>query len=622
MKKVLENIDINSIQSPNDVKKLSLKDCDALAAHLREEIIRITSLYGGHLSSNLGTVELTIALARVFDFPKDKLIFDVGHQSYAWKILTGRNLEYLNEKGKVSGFQKINEGPFDAYEAGHSGTAASAALAFLDARELKRENYEIIAVVGDGAIGNGLTLEALNDLGRRKSRVIIILNDNDMAISPSRGALSHSFRSISLNKGYLHLKAKCKTSLLARKKKGTFNHLKSFRDWVKNVLVGSNFFDDLGFLYLGPFDGHNIKEMENVFQKVKRVDTPVVIHIKTKKGKGYSLAELDEDGYWHGVTPFDPTSGKPKETHPDEISWSHVMGDMTEVFMEDKKNVLICPAMAKGSHLENCFRKYPERCFDPGIAEEHALTYAGALSLAGFHPIVSIYSTFLQRAYDELLHDCARMNASMTLLIDRAGLCGKNGDTHQGIYDPAFLMSIPHIIVTMPRSFDDALSLYEESLSSPHIIAIRYPHTLEKKENLKSLKVKKDIFSWKIEGEDDHSPIFMGVGPLGLALEKRLKEKKLPYRYLDFSLLYPFDEKAISSLLKANKIFLYDPYSTRNGFITHLEAHLLEKGYQGEIAGYAVNNDYIAHASLTDQLQDLGLDLETMEEKAIRFLKE
>ena len=598
-------IDVSAVNSPEKAKSLPKEAIPALSDYLRKKIIEATSSRGGHLSSNLGTVEATIALCRVFDFPKDRLVFDVGHQCYAWKLLTGRSLENLNGRGGTSGFQKMGEGPYDPYEAGHAGTAASAVLAMLDARRIKGGEGEIIGFLGDGSLQCGLTLEALNDLGRRKERAILVLNDNEMAISPSRGAISERLRLISVSKGYLRLKERTKM-LLSRSRGGgrTLRSLRKIRDWLKNALVGSNLFDDLGLLYLGPVDGHDVEAMERAFRRALRADGPVIVHIKTKKGKGYLPAEEDKVGYWHGVTPFDPDSGSPREEHPGMISWSHFFGDETLKAMEDAKNVLICPAMMKGSHMEEAFRKYPDRSFDPGIAEEHALTYAGAISLQGLHPIVSIYSTFLQRAYDELLHDCARMKAGLTLLVDRAGLAGANGDTHQGVYDPAFLMSIPGVEVYMPRTLREGHDLFESSLSMKgRILAIRYPHSLEREEE-KELP-SEDPFSWRLP-ERGGGPLVLALGPLGRRLEELIRKEGIPFRAGKATRLWPFREEEIDSLLKEKEIFVYDPYGTKGGFLTRLFAALEEKGYQGKAWGIALPEKYVLQGSLEEQLRECG----------------
>ena len=599
-------IDVSEVNSPEKVKSLPKEAIPLLSQYIRERIIEATSRRGGHLSSNLGTVEATIALCRVFSFPQDRLVFDVGHQCYAWKLLTGRSLENLNVRGGTSGFQKRGEGPYDPYEAGHAGTAASAVLAMLDARRIKGGEGEIIGFLGDGSLQCGLTFEALNDLGRRKERAILILNDNEMAISPSRGAISERLRLISVSKGYLRLKERTKM-LLSRSLGGgrALSSLRKIRDWLKNVLVGSNLFDDLGFLYLGPVDGHDVPRMERAFRRALRAEGPVIVHIKTKKGKGYPPAEEDRAGYWHGVTPFDPESGTPREEHPGLLSWSHFFGEEVLEAMEDKKNVLICPAMMKGSHMEECFRRYPDRSFDPGIAEEHSLTYAGALSLEGLRPIVSIYSTFLQRAYDELLHDCARMKAGMTILIDRAGLAGPSGDTHQGIYDPAFLMTIPGVEVYLPRTLREGHDLFRRSLSlEGRILAIRYPHSLEKEEE-RDLP-QEDPFSWRLPPQGEGT-LLLALGPLGRRLESLLRKKGIPFRAGKVARLWPFREEEIDALLQEKDIFVYDPYGTEGGFLVRLSSALMRRGYRGKFRGLALPERYIAQGSVEEQFEECGL---------------
>ena len=471
MVKDIEHIDISDIKDPAFVKNLDYKGLDVLCSDIREEIIKETSIYGGHLSSNLGVVELTVALHRSFDFPKDKLIFDVGHQCYAHKILTGRHLEHLNEKGFVSGYQKIGESEYDCYEAGHSSTSLSAAEAFAIARDQKKEKYDVVALIGDGSIVNGLSFEALNDIGSRNHKVIIVLNDNDMSISKPTGGLGRFFRSISTQKAYNKFKQGYKRVMLRTTLgKKLYSISYALKSSLKRRLVPITMFDNMGFTYMGPYDGHNIKVLERAFKKAKVATKSVVLHVYTTKGRGYTYAEKDTSGYWHGVTPFDIETGQPKNLHPGQISWSHYFSDLTnEIMAKFPETELIVPATLKGSGLEQAFRLFPNRCIDVGIAEEHAVTMAGALALNGLHPIVVIYSTFLQRAYDEISHDCARLNVNMTILVDRAGLVGSNGETHQGIYDEAFLKSIPGVVVTMPSDQSEAKALYHQSLDNHEV---------------------------------------------------------------------------------------------------------------------------------------------------------
>ena len=596
MKKILENIDINSIQSPNDVKNLSLKDCDALAAHLREEIIRITSLYGGHLSSNLGTVELTIALARVFDFPKDKLIFDVGHQSYAWKILTGRNLEYLNEKGKISGFQKINEGPFDAYEAGHSGTAASAALAFLDARELKRENYEIIAVVGDGAIGNGLTLEALNDLGRRKSRVIIILNDNNMSISPSKGFASRSF-------------SKLRTSNLYQKTNNFFaNHTPTairnvfhrIKGSIKGFILQDNYFEDMGFDYMGPYDGNNIKIVIKSLKAAKKLNKPCIVHFVTKKGKGYSFAENDKIGLYHGVNPFSKEEGV--KIDESTISNSLLVANTLLEIRKQKEFSLITPAMIRGSELEEFLKEYPSSLIDVGINEELAASLASSMSRRQ-KVVLTLYSTFAQRSFDFLLNDICRTNSPVTILIDRADIVPTDGDTHQGIYDLAMFSLMPNVSIYQGRNQSELRSLIKEkfNLSSPTVI--RYSKDSFKKEILKDVDVSKDFEIVK-EGK---LGLIISYGENVDYVLSCLDDNDLDYTLINVRRIKPIAEGLIDYLIKEDKPVLIYENVCKNGSLGEaIASNLAFLNFKNRIIAMAIDDNLTLPCGAREELRTLA----------------
>ena len=457
------------VEDHSAIKSLSYDELEMLSATLREQIIQACSEYGGHLSSNLGAVELTVAIHHFFDLPKDKLIFDVGHQAYAHKLLTGRSLDHMGEEGQTSPLTKRSESEYDPYDAGHSSTAVSAAEAFAITRDEKKESYDVVAFVGDASVVNGLSFEALNDLGQRGNKVIIVLNDNDMSISPPSGGLSKFFRGIST--GVLYNKSKhgfYKATHHNAVGRFFFRLTRGMKNAIKRRLVPLTMFDNMGFNYIGPVDGHDIKSIEKAFKRAKRSDRPVVIHARTAKGKGYPYAEADKTGYWHHVTPFHIGTGQPRSNHPGFITWSHYFADLTHKEMENHPEArLIVPATLKGSGLEKTFGYFPDRSYDFGIAEEHALTFSGALAVNGTHPIVCIYSTFLQRAYDEVLHDCARLNADMTLLLDRACLCGGLGETHQGIYDEAYLSSIPGVTLAMPSDKAIAQALFDQSFDHP-----------------------------------------------------------------------------------------------------------------------------------------------------------
>ena len=595
--------------NPDAIKSMSYAELSCLCADIRTELIRICSEYGGHLSPNLGDVELVVALHRSFDFSKDKLIFDVGHQCYTHKILTGRSLEHLNEKGCVAGFQKMRESPFDPWEAGHSSTSISAAQGYAIARDLKGEKFDVVAFIGDSSIVNGLAFEALNDIGSQKNKVIVILNDNDMSISRPVGALGNFFRKISTGRAYNKFKRGYRNALeKTRFGKKIFNLSFAIKNSIKRKLVPNTYFDNLGFAYIGPVDGHNIKAIEKALERAKRTDKSVVIHALTTKGKGYRYAEEDKTGYWHGVSPFDIETGKPKNLHPGYVSWSHFMAEVTaEIMGEKKDSYLLVPATRKGSGLEKCFALFPDRCHDVGIAEEHAATLCGSLYVNGFHPILSIYSTFMQRCYDEISHDCARINANMTILVDRAGLVGDNGDTHQGIYDVAYLKSIPNVVITQPSSKSIARSLYFQSFDNHGVFAIRYPRELLH-DNEESFPVDLPYLRWRYERSSSSKKLaIVAVGPRERDLLEGCKKNYVDAEIIDPVYLYPLQRDNILPLMKYGTILIYDSYSTREGFADSLLSALMEEGYRGKVVVRAIPNVFVQHAKLSEQLSEFGL---------------
>ena len=596
-------------ENPAFLKDLSYDELTLLCADIRKELIRVCSVYGGHLSSNLGDVELTVALHRCFDFSKDKLIFDVGHQCYTHKILTGRSLEHLNGKGCVAGFQKRAESPYDPWEAGHSSTSISAAEAFAIARDERGEKFDVVAFIGDASIVNGLSMEALNDLGSRKNKVIIILNDNDMSISPPSGGLSNFFRSISTGRAYTRLKSRYR-SVMSRTSLG--RKLYEWTLWLKNALkrklVQLNLFDNMGFTYIGPIDGHNIKTLEKAIGKAKRATKSVVLHVRTIKGQGYSYAENDKTGYWHGVTPFDIETGMPKNLHPGYMSWSHFFADLThEVLGEKPYAHVVVPATLKGSGLEKSFASYPERCIDVGIAEEHAATLCGGLAVNGIHPILQIYSTFMQRCYDELHHDCARMKVDMTVLIDRAGLVGSNGDTHQGIYDVAYLKSIPNTVVAMPSSKAIARALYYQSFDHHGVFAIRFPRELIP-DNEESHGAYLPFMRWRYENASSSKKLaIVAVGPKQREVLRLTKECFVDCEVIDPVYLFPLQQDNVLPLLRYQNVIIYDAYGVKEGFAETVLAALAELGYRGKVHVRAIPSVFVPQAKQDEQLKEFGL---------------
>ena len=470
-------MDLRDIREPADLRQLTQAQLEDIASQLREEIIRVVSKNGGHLASNLGAVELTLALHRVFDSPKDKLIFDVGHQCYAHKMLTGRldNMDSLRQYGGVSGFPKRSESPHDAYDTGHASTSISAALGMARARDLQGGREHVVAVVGDGAMTGGLCYEALNDAGHQKTRLIVILNDNQMSIAPNVGALSNYLTHMRTSKAWISLKRALSAFFLKVPLIGgwLFDLLQRVKDSIKNIFVRDRFFGALGFHYLGPIDGHNLRYMEKIFQRAKRFEEPVIIHVVTQKGKGYDYAE-QEPSNTHGVSPFHPENGQPKSAATAR-SFGKAAGQLlVDLAREDERIVAITAAMAESTGLAPFQAAYSARLFDVGIAEAHAVTLAAGLAASGLRPVVALYDTFLQRAYDQVVVDVCLQNLPVTFLIDRAAM-GADGPTHHGVFGTALLRHVPNLMLLNPRSIEEMEGMLRFALSCPGAVFIRYP---------------------------------------------------------------------------------------------------------------------------------------------------
>ena len=466
-KKELRTFDLNQPFNPSDIKGLRWEELDLLSEEIRKNIIASCAKNGGHLSSSLGATDLTVAIHHYFDLSKDKVIFDVGHQSYAHKILSGRSLENLRKSDGVSGFQKRSESEYDPYEAGHSSTSISAAMGLALHRDLNKEQYEVIAVIGDSSLANGVAFEGLNNLANFNHKIIIIINDNNRSIGESRGLLHRYFEKFRLSKGYLKSKSRYQRFLKKTFLTRWFYHLTSWiKRQFKKLLLRKNFFTEMGLYFISNVDGHDIKQLEKAFNYAKNAPSSVVIHVTTQKGHGYKYAEEDDIGNWHGVGPFDIETGKPlKERNPYYLSWSQIYAQLLKDRLAvDERMVLINPATMVGSCVDDLLEKYPDRVFDVGISEEHGAVFAAAVGLnKDIHAYYNIYSTFLQRSYDEISHDVARLDSDVTFLIDRAGLPGEDGETHSGIYDVAYLLSIPNIAICMANTMEEAIDLFNFS---------------------------------------------------------------------------------------------------------------------------------------------------------------
>ena len=480
-KKINKNkIDIEKINNPKFLKKLKIFELEELSKDIRTYIINSVSKTGGHLSSNLGVVDLTIAIHKVFNSPNDKIIFDVSHQCYTHKILTGRGSEFkkLRQLNGLSGFQKREESVYDSYEAGHSSTSLSAALGMALARDKQNKKNNIIAVIGDGSMGNGLAYEALNHIGATKTKLIIILNDNEMSISKNVGGLHNNLDKIRANYRYNNAKDKTKSILNKIPVIGSKinSALKTLKSSVKKLYLKDGFlFEELGINYYGPINGHDYKELIQYLELAKKEREPVLIHVITEKGKGYVYTEQDKIGAWHGVGPFDVESGNFIKKEDNLITWSEVISNhLINLTRKNKDLMVITPAMAGGSKLLKYKELFPKNFIDVGIAEEHALVLANGMSVQGVIPFVSIYSTFLQRGYDQVLHDIARMNTHVIIGVDRSGIVGEDGETHQGIYDLTFLLPIPNLVIATPKDSIEAGNILYTAMISKRPFAIRY----------------------------------------------------------------------------------------------------------------------------------------------------
>lgn len=468
---------LHSIGSPKDIKSLSLEELTRLAQEIRAELIRVVSKNGGHLASNLGAVELTLALHRVYDCPKDKIVFDVGHQSYVHKMLTGRinGFPAIRTENGLSGFPKRAESLYDAFDTGHSSTSISAALGLLRAARARGEDIDVTAVIGDGALTGGMAFEALNDLGQSELPLVIIFNDNNMSISRNVGALRKHLTEVRSSRGYQQFKKKTESFLLRnfRGGKRLSERLSGLRDRIKYFLLPNNvFFEDFGVKYWGPVDGHDIEEMTEAFRRAKELQRPVVVHIITKKGKGYEPAEQLPEKF-HGIGKFDPATGmeRKKCSHGN----SETVGEALCAMAKENENVAaVCAAMPISTGLTSFSEFFPDRFFDVGIAEQHAVTMAAGMAAGGMHPAVLIYSSFLQRAYDQILHDVCLQRLPVLFGIDRAGLVGEDGETHQGVYDLAYLLSMPYIQIWSPSTQRELSRMIELALHENGPVAIRY----------------------------------------------------------------------------------------------------------------------------------------------------
>ena len=645
--------DLYKIQTPENLRKLNIEEKEALAENLREELLNIVSKTGGHLASNLGVVELTIALHSSFDTPKDKIIWDVGHQTYIHKMLTGRRnkMETLRQLNGLSGFPKYSESEYDCFETGHSSTSISAALGMARARDIKKENYHVIAVIGDGALTGGMALEALNDAGCSKTNLIVILNDNEMSISKNVGGISSFLTKLRTRKGYKKSNAYIKK--IVRKLPGNagdniINFVRKIKRVVKQLIIPNMFFEELGFCYLGPVDGHNIEKLEDVFNKAKVQEGSVLIHVLTKKGKGYIPAEENPDKF-HSTSSFDLVTGESKKEKA--LDYSKVFGEtLINLAKENKKIVAITAAMKDGTGLAEFAKKFPNRFFDVGIAEQHALCMAAGMAKEGLVPVVSIYSSFYQRAYDQVIHDIAMQKLPVVLCIDRAGVVGNDGETHQGIYDMAFLNIVPNLTIMAPKNFEELKQMLEYAVNLGSPVAIRYPRGGENKEvsfeninetknsidesklenniNNKTLENYKEIKQGEAEIiKEGQDLTILAIGKMVAKAKKVadiLEKQNISVEVINARFLKPLDENTIiKSASKTNKIITIEDGILEGGLATSalevLQKHNMANKF---IKAYGYPDEFIKHGKVEELEKIYGLDEQTIANELMAKLEQ
>lgn len=607
---------LNNINSPKDIKNLSLDELNMLCVEIREFLIDNVSKTGGHIASNLGVVELTVALHRTFNCPEDKIIWDVGHQSYVHKIITGRknSMSTLRQYNGLSGFPKRDESICDVFDTGHSSTSISAAIGMARARDLKKEKYELVAVIGDGALTGGMAFEALNDAGRSNTKLIVILNDNEMSISPNVGGLSAYLGKIRTEPRYISTKRDVEKIIdqIPFGSKGIKRFIKRTKDGIKKMVVTTGMlFEELGFTYMGPVDGHNINELIEEFNKSKNIGGPLLIHVKTTKGKGYKFAE-ERPNDFHGVSAFNIETGESlsKSSVP---SYSNVFGNkLCEIAEENKDVVAITAAMTDGTGLKEFAKKFPSRLFDVGIAEQHAVTMAAGLAANGVIPVVTLYSSFLQRAYDQVVHDVAMQNLHVVFAIDRAGIVGNDGETHQGVFDSAFLCQIPNMTVMAPADYREFKNMLEYAINLHNgPIGVRYPRGNSKSEiDSSDLKIELGKGTIVKSGRDITIVASGKMVKTAIDVSEILKNEDIDSEIINLRFLKPLDEELIlKSSMKTKKVVIIDE-TVEDGSIALRINTSLQSNIQ--VLFKTLPDKFIKQGSIEELLKENNLNAESI----------
>ncbi len=612
---------LQQIHSPEDVKKLSREELDLLAKEIRSTLVETTAQNGGHLASNLGVVELTIALERVFNSPNDSIVWDVGHQCYTHKLLTGRYEEFhtLRQDHGLSGFPNPKESEHDVFAAGHSGTSIAAAYGLSVAKTIKNDPSYTVAVIGDGSFTGGLVYEALNNAGHANTKLIVILNENDMSISKNVGALARYLTAFRTNPQYYQLKGEIKEVLHQVPVIGdqSIKAITRAKKKVKDSLYSSNFFEDMGFAYMGPIDGHDLDGLINALESAKDIDDikePVLIHIHTKKGKGYLPAEQNPS-LFHGISKFDPETGVPLAKP--STNFSKEFGKALIKFAEEDERICaITAAMSLGTGLQEFSQRFPNRFFDVGIAEEFAATFAGGLAKGGMIPVFAVYSTFLQRSYDEISHDVSMQDQKVIFAVDRAGFVGDDGRSHQGIFDLAFLRTIPNAVIYSPSTYEGVrLYLYRALYDDGKVISVRYPRG-QQGYIPEGFRESYEDFQVIGDPEADITLItFGGIFSEAAQAQERLAEEGIPVKILKLNKVFPIHPDAVREAMDSSKIYFFEEGAKSGGIGEAFACDLLLQGYRGIYRHIAVDNTFVEHASIPTLRYRYKLDAGSMTEE-------
>ncbi|HEY4622901.1 MAG TPA: 1-deoxy-D-xylulose-5-phosphate synthase [Solibacillus sp.] len=621
-------MDLTKISSPSFLKDLNKKQLEALAGDIRAFLIEKCSKTGGHIGPNLGVVELTIALHKAFNSPKDKFLWDVGHQAYVHKILTGRadQFDTLRQFKGLCGFPKLVESDHDMWETGHSSTSLSAAMGMAAARDIKGESNFVVPIIGDGALTGGMALEALNHIGHEKTNMIAILNDNEMSIAPNVGALHDVLGRLRTAKEYSRAKEDLeslmhKIPVVGDKLAATAERVK---DSLKYLVVSGVFFEEMGFKYLGPIDGHDFEALEKTLEYAKKVKGPVLVHVLTKKGKGYKPAEDDTVGTWHGTGPYKMETGAFVKSATKGPAWSSLVAEsVRKCMVEDERIATITPAMPVGSKLEGIQKDFPNRFFDVGIAEQHATTMAAGLATQNMKPFLAIYSTFLQRAYDQVLHDIARPKLNVFIGIDRAGLVGADGETHQGVFDISFLRHIPNMVLMMPKDENEGQHMVKTALEyNDGPIAMRYPRGnglgVEMDAEMKALP----IGSWEVIREGNDAVILTFGTTIGMALDaaEQLAEQGISVRVVNARFIKPMDEAMLHDIMKSElPILTIEESMLQGGFGSAVIEFAFDHGYRNiNLDRIGIPDEFIEHGEVDLLLAEIHV---TADEAVKRITK-